>query len=418
MQQTLVVVGGGAAGFFCAVNAARLAPGLRVIVLEKAGKVLQKVRISGGGRCNVTHHLFQTSAFAKCYPRGEKFLKNTLRHFSATDTVAWFAQRGVQLKAEADGRMFPVTDSSESIIRCLLTEADRHGVQLRMHSTVAQLQQQPDGLWKVHLTGNEIMTAHYVCVAAGGFPKQEQLQWLTASTGHTMVAPVPSLFTFNLPGHSITGLMGVATPVRLRIAGTTFESEGPLLITHWGLSGPAVLRTSAFAARHLAEAGYNYTVLVNWLPAYHENSLRQMLLEYRQQKPAQKVLNSDWAKALPARLWQYLLEQAGISQEQRWNDLPAALQNKLVKQICAWEAPAKGKTTYKDEFVTAGGIALGEVHHATMQSRLHVGLYFAGEVLDVDGITGGFNFQHAWTSGFIAATAIASQAAAPAPTIA
>lgn len=408
MQKNLVVIGGGAAGFFCAVNAARLAPQLRVVVLEKNGKVLQKVRISGGGRCNVTHHLFQTGAFAKCYPRGEKFLKNTLRHFSASDTVAWFAARGVQLKAEADGRMFPDTDSSETIIRCLLQEADRYGVQVRMQQAVQHLQALPEGRWLLQLAGNAQLEADYVCVAAGGAPKAEQMQWLTRSTGHSVVNPVPSLFTFNLPGHSITGLMGVAVPVRLRIAGTAFESEGPLLITHWGLSGPAVLRTSAFAARHLAQEGYIYTVVVNWLPHYHENSLRQMLQEYRLLKPTQKVLNSEWARVLPGRLWLYLLEQAGIGQEQRWHDLPAALQNKLVKQICSWEAQAQGKTTYKEEFVTAGGIALGEVQHATLQSRLHPHLYFAGEVLDVDGITGGFNFQHAWTSGYIAAKAIAA----------
>ncbi|HSK14249.1 MAG TPA: aminoacetone oxidase family FAD-binding enzyme, partial [Phnomibacter sp.] len=224
----------------------------------------------------------------------------------------------------------------------------------------------------------------------------------------SLVQPVPSLFTFNLPGHSITRLMGVSQVARVKIAGTKYETEGPVLITHWGLSGPAVLRTSAFAARELALCQYQFDVFINWLPQFNENSLREKILLYRQEKGSKKVINTEWV-ALPDRLWEYLLEQCGIDHDIRWADLPAANQNKLVKALCAFQVSAKGKTTFKEEFVTAGGITLSEVDAHSMESKLHPGLYFAGEVMDVDGITGGFNFQHAWTSGMLAARHIAAR---------
>jgi predicted Rossmann fold flavoprotein len=411
-NKRLIVIGGGAAGMFCAVNAARMAPGLQVIVLEKTGKLLQKVKISGGGRCNVTHHCFEKAVLVKNYPRGEQFLKKAFYRFSTSDTVNWFKERGVVLKTEADGRMFPVTDSSQTIIDALLREADRYGVEIRLNCTVKSIEKQPDAAIMVHIAGQLPIRADYVVVATGGFPKKEMFDLLTQFTGHQVASPVPSLFTFNLPGNTITRLMGIACPVRLKIAGTAFMSEGPMLITHWGISGPAVLRTSAFAARYLHDSGYSFTVLVNWLPQYNEASLRQKILVYRQEKGTRKVANTEWID-LPERLWRYLLEQCGINPNQKWADLPAALQNKLIKVLTAFELEAKGKTTFKEEFVTAGGILLSEIDPNTMQSRKMSGLYFAGEIMDVDGVTGGFNFQHAWTSGYIAACSVASQTGMP-----
>jgi predicted Rossmann fold flavoprotein len=401
----LVVTGGGAAGFFCAINAAKLVPGLRVVILEKTGKLLQKVKVSGGGRCNTTHHLFELSALIKKYPRGEKFLKKALYHFGPADTISWFEERGVKLKTEADGRMFPVTDNSSTIIDCLMREVEKHQVAIWLHSGVTSVEYK-EGKWEVQLPGERIINAAAVCIATGGFPKAEQYHWITEKTKHTIAAPVPSLFTFNTPGHSITTLMGVAHWARVKIAGTKFESEGPVLITHWGLSGPAVLRTSAFAARELASNGYVFEVLINWLPAFNENSLREKILVYRQEKGSKKVLNTEWID-LPSRLFEYLLLQSDIDANQRWADLPAQKQNRLIKCLCSFSIEAKGKTTFKEEFVTAGGIQLSEIDPNTMQSKLCPGLYFAGEIMDVDGITGGFNFQHAWTSGMIAARNIA-----------
>jgi predicted Rossmann fold flavoprotein len=407
-EKTLLVIGGGAAGFFCAINAARLTPGLRVIIVEKTGKFLQKVKVSGGGRCNTTHHLFEIAPLVKKYPRGEKFLKKAFHHFGTADTVSWFAERGVSLKSEADGRMFPVTDSSQTIIDCLMREAAKYGVELWQHFTVETLVKNGNE-WVVGLSGGKEVVAAFICIATGGFPKLHQYDWLVKSTGHSIQPPVPSLFTFNTPGHPITKLMGVSHTASIKIAGTGIQSEGPVLITHWGLSGPAVLKASAFAARDLAMKDYTFEVIINWMPSFNENSIRDKILLYRQEKAGKKVINTEWIN-LPARLFEFLLQSSDISAEQRWADLPAAKQNRLIKSICAFTLQAKGKTTFKEEFVTAGGITLAEIEPHTMQSRLHAGLYFAGEIMDVDGITGGFNFQHAWTSGMIAASHISVSA--------
>jgi predicted Rossmann fold flavoprotein len=405
-KKQLIVVGGGAAGFFCAVNAARLCPELKVAIVEKGSRVLQKVGVSGGGRCNVTHACDSVTAMSKCYPRGEKFVKKAFHHFFVQDTIAWFAHRGVALKTEEDGRMFPVTNSSQTVIDCLLREANKYGVDLLLNFPVMALHP-ANGGWQVLGSQGRSLEADFLCIACGGFPKPEQFGWLTSGTGHRVVSPLPSLFTFNVPRHPLTALMGIAVPrAIIRIAGTKLESEGPVLITHWGLSGPAVLRTSAFGARVLAEKGYQYKIHINWLPEWNETSLRELIIRHRQQKGQQKVVNTDWLK-LPQRLLLFLMQEAGIAADSRWTDVPAAAQNKWVKSLCSYEMDAHGKTTFRDEFVTAGGIELAEVDSSTMRSRLHPQLYFAGEILDVDGITGGYNFQHAWTSGFIAADNIA-----------
>jgi len=408
----LIVIGGGAAGFFCAVNAARLCPGLEVVVVEKTGKLLSKVRVSGGGRCNVTHACFSIADMTKKYPRGGSFLKKAFHHFFTEDTIRWFAERGVALKTESDGRMFPVTDSSQTIIDCLLKEANKYLVQIRMNREVKRISTNA-GKWEIELANEEFLEADFVCVATGGYPKWAQYQWL-AQEGIDVEHPVPSLFTFNLPAtqggvsaNAVTALMGVTVEhVRVKIAGTKFSEEGPLLITHWGMSGPVVLKLSAWGARELAARNWEFGIVVNWLPDYNENSLREVFQQKRFELAVQKIANRN-PFGLPNRLWEFLLAQSGIDENLRWADLPAALQNKLIKHCCSGEYPVKGKTTFKEEFVTAGGVKLSTIDSSSMQSKKYPGLFFAGEAIDVDGITGGFNFQNAWTTGWIAANAIA-----------
>lgn len=399
----LVVIGGGAAGFFCAVNAARMHPGLKIVLLEKSNKLLSKVKVSGGGRCNVTHACFEIDALIRKYPRGKNFLKKTLHWFGPADTIQWFAERGVQLKSEADGRMFPTTDSSQTIIDCLLKEADKYGVEIRMQTEVNQIVRQGEK-YLLH-TSKASYAAAAVCIACGGFPKSAMFDWLRA-LGHTIEEPVPSLFTFNIPGNPITQLMGLSVEQAVvKIVGTKLHEEGPLLITHWGLSGPVVLRLSAWGARDLAAQNYHFSILVNWIPAYTEQALREQWSGIRDAHAAQKMSNRN-PFSLPARLWQYFLQQSGISPDTRWGELNAKSQHQLIRYLTAQELSVKGKTTFKEEFVTCGGIRLSEVDPNTMQSRKQPGIYFAGEILDVDGVTGGFNFQHAWTTGWIAAKAL------------
>ncbi|MBC9929930.1 NAD(P)/FAD-dependent oxidoreductase [Chitinophaga qingshengii] len=403
----LVVAGGGAAGFFCAVNAARLCPSLEVVLLEKTGKLLSKVKVSGGGRCNVTHNAPDITYMTKRYPRGQHFVRKAFSRFFVTDTIAWYAERGVKLKAEADGRMFPVTDDSQTIIDCLLREADKYHVKVETNREVTALEKSADGRWQLQLQDGRTLAADYVCVAAGGYAQAGKFGWLE-KTGHTIVPPAPSLFTFNMPGNPITALMGVATTAHIKIAGTKLQEQGPVLITHWGMSGPAVLRLSAWGARELQSLQYTFTAVINWLPDYNENTLREEWPVLRQDLGKQKIHHKN-PFGLPQRLWQFLLQQADIPEEMRWADVPAKEQNRFIKMLVSLECPVKGKTTFKEEFVTCGGITLSEIEPSTMESRLVPNLFFAGEVMDVDGITGGFNFQHAWTSGFTAATAIASR---------
>jgi predicted Rossmann fold flavoprotein len=403
----LVVIGGGAAGFFCAVNGAQQSPNLRVTILEKTTKLLSKVKVSGGGRCNVTHACFDVSEMCKRYPRGQHFVKKAFHQFFTIDTIEWFKKRGVALKAEDDGRMFPVTNSSQTIIDCLLKEATKFDIGIKMKAEVRNVQNDENGIFLIELATGELIKADYVCVAAGGFPKIEMFNWLTSS-GHSLEAPVPSLFTFNLPDHPTNALMGVvASNVTIKIVGTKWQQQGPILITHWGFSGPAVLKLSAYAARELSTQNWQFTILINWLSTFTEQSLKDFLQKQRLQSPASKVLSKSTLD-IPHRLWEFLAKQAGVTESMRWADLPASVQNKWVKNLCAFECAVKGKTTFKEEFVTAGGITLSEIDPHTMMSRKIPHLYFAGEIMDVDGITGGYNFQHAWTSGWIAAKSISS----------
>lgn len=404
-SKTLIVIGGGAAGFFCAVNAARLNPGLQVTIVEKSNKVLAKVKVSGGGRCNTTHACFDIPELVNHYPRGQNFLKKAFHWFYTKHTVEWFEERGVKLKAEADGRMFPITDNSQTIIDCLLREADKYKVKVLLHTDIKSITKEGD-TFKLLTFNATLLTADLLTIACGGFPKQTQFDWLL-QTGHTIETPVPSLFTFNMPGNAITKLMGVSVDnVLVKISGSKLQQKGPLLITHWGLSGPAVLKLSAWGARELAEKNYTFSITVNWLPQYNEQTLKEELQHIRNANASQKISNRN-PFGLPNRLWEYFLAVCSINENWRWADLPGKQQQQLVQTLTNQPFSIQGKTTFKEEFVTCGGIKLSEIDANTMHSKLVPGLFFAGEIMDVDGITGGFNFQHAWTSGYIAAKTIA-----------
>jgi predicted Rossmann fold flavoprotein len=415
MAKKLIVVGGGAAGIFCAVNAAGKAPGLEVTVLEKTGKLLSKVKVSGGGRCNVTHACFEIGEMAKRYPRGGHFVRKAFHRWFTSDTIGWFRERGVELKTEEDGRMFPVSDDSQTIIDCLMKEVNSFGVKIRFHAEVKAVENVAAAgaaaRFAVRMADGRVLEADYVCVACGGYPKSESFDWIRG-LGHSVEEPVPSLFTLNMPGEPITKLMGVTVPeVQVKITGSKLVEKGPLLITHWGLSGPVVLRLSAWGARELAASGYRFGIRVNWIPEFTEQKARERLQEVRYERAGQ-VVSSKNVFGLPQRLWEYFLSVAGVGDGVRWADLPAGEQNKLISLLCAGSYDIQGKTTFKEEFVTAGGVRLSEVDPASCQSRKVPGLFFAGETLDVDGVTGGFNFQHAWTSGWVAADTIARMASA------
>ena len=404
-RKRLIVIGGGAAGFFCAANAARLNPALEVIILEKSNKLLSKVKVSGGGRCNVTHACYSIADMIKKYPRGSAFLKKAFHHFFTNDTIAWFKERGVVLKTETDGRMFPVTDNSQTIIDCLMNDANKYAVEIRMNQEVKGIYSN-EGKWNLLMKDDTVLPADFICIASGGYPKILQYSWLKKSE-HSIEEPVPSLFTFNMPGNPVTALMGVSVEnVSVKIVGSKLTEEGPLLITHWGMSGPAILKLSAWGAREFATGNYEFTILINWIPDFNENSLREKIQKLRFELASQKIINRN-PFGLPNRLWEYLLIQSGVQADLRWADLPAKEQNKLIKNLCANEYAVKGKTTFKEEFVTSGGIQLNEIDFNTMQSKKHPALFFAGEIINVDGITGGYNFQNAWTTGWIAAKAIA-----------
>ncbi len=409
MSKHLVVIGGGAAGFFCAVNAARMDPALKVTIIEKSHRLLSKVKISGGGRCNVTHACFDITDMSKQYPRGNHFVKKTFHQFFTTDTIKWFSDRGVELKTEPDGRMFPVSDSSQTIIDCLMKEANKSGIGIMMRSEVLGIDHANEK-FQLSISGDRHIIADLVCVACGGYPKSSMFEWLK-KTGHTIEDPVPSLFTFNLPKHPIAELMGVSVEkARVRIPEAKLVEEGPLLITHWGLSGPVILRSSAWGAKELSARHYEFSVTINWLcqQDYNEPRVRAFLLNARDQYASQKISAYNFA-GLPQRLWQFLISISGVTKEMRFADLPKKTENVLVKNLVDHAFSVQGKTTFKEEFVTAGGIRLNEIDANTMMSKKVPGLFFAGEVMDVDGITGGYNFQHAWTSGWIAAKGIVGE---------
>lgn len=394
----IAIIGAGAAGCFAAAN---IPAGHEVTVFEKGSKAMQKVKVSGGGRCNVTHACYDIPELIKRYPRGVSLLKRTLYQFGPKDTISWFEKRGVQIKEEADGRMFPITGSSQTIIDCIWSAMMQRGVQVRFGKGIKTVTKSGDA-WQLGFDDTTVLEFDKVLLACGSIQKPEQWSWLSA-LGHTIQPPAPSLFTFNLPGNPITQLMGVAVPeVSVKLAGIKGQQTGPLLITHWGLSGPAILKTSAWAARALQDKKYECTVLINWLKDVSEAELREQFQDLRQ-TTGKALVAAKNPFGLPKRLWEFMLQRIGVSDNTRWGDLPASAQQKLITSLIADAYQMKGKTTFKEEFVTCGGITISEINSQTMESKLAPGLFFAGEAIDVDGITGGYNFQHAWSSGWIAA---------------
>lgn len=407
MKFDLIVFGGGAAGFFGAIQAATIKPGQKILILEKSSKLLTKVRISGGGRCNVTHQSFNPFELARHYPRGEKALKSLFKLYHAKHVVEWFSERGIKLKAEMDGRMFPVTDSSQTIIDCFMREASRLKIQIESDVGASKLKVE-NHIFEIATQHGKKFEAKKVLIAVGGNANPQAYQWIT-DLGHTIVKPIPSLFTFNDNDKHFDDLMGISVPdAEVRIVGTKFSQRGPVLITHWGLSGPAVIKLSAWAADHLYQNNYQFNILLSWIGPAKEEEHRAQMMEHKQMKGRQKIVTNPMF-SLPQRLWQRLCELAEIEETKVWGELSQRNMNKLIEYIIRCPFQIKGKTTFKEEFVTCGGVDLAEIDLDTMESKLRNNLYFAGEVLNIDGETGGFNFQAAWTTATIAANGIARQ---------
>ena len=403
-KKTVVIIGGGAAGYFAAITAAQTNPSLQVILLEAGSQVLRKVKISGGGRCNLTHHCFEPKELSTKYPRGAKELRGAFHHWQPGNTIEWFEERGVKTKVEEDGRMFPVSDDSQTVINCLRSEAHNHGVSERLNSRVTALQQ-IKGQWELELNGKEFLIVDKVCLALGSL-KQSGLEEILRKLGHTISPLLPSLFAFNLPSHPLKDLAGVAVQhATVRTSPKSVAQVGPILITHRGLSGPAILRASAWDACELAKANYQFTAEINWLGENTKDKILKQFTEFRKERAVKKLKHNPFTE-LPKRLWEKLVELSGIDPETTWAHLPKEAMNQLLNQLTAHQAEVSGKTMNKEEFVTCGGVSLKGVDFRTMESKFCPGLYFAGECLDLDGITGGFNFQAAWSTGRIAGLAI------------
>ena len=394
----IIIVGGGAAGFFTAINIAEKNPKLKVAILERGSEVLSKVRISGGGRCNVTHACFEPNELVKFYPRGEKELRGPFHQFCSGDTVEWFNNHGVELKIEEDGRMFPVSNSSQTIIDCFLEATQKLNISVLTGQSVQSIFKKDD-FWKIETQSENYITEKLV-LATGSNPKiWEMLQ----NFGHAIVNPVPSLFTFNIKDARIKELPGVSAQVSIKVKDTKLTSTGPLLITHWGMSGPAILKISAWGARILFEKNYQFTIFVNWLNDVDAKDAEKILKELKLEN-AKKMVSKKSPFEITNRLWESLVLASNIQEETKWADLSKVQLQNLANQLTNSSFQVNGKSTFKEEFVTAGGIDLREINFKTMESKLHENLYFAGEIVNIDAITGGFNFQNAWTSGFIVAS--------------
>lgn len=401
-----VIIGGGAAGYFTALVCAESAPGSRVVILERAGSPLGKVKISGGGRCNVTHDCYDAAKLVTFYPHGGKALRGPFTRFGPQHMAAWLVDRGVALKAEPDGRMFPVTDHSETIIACFESEAKRLGVEVRLFSVVSGISPSADG-WQVETTADETWQARCVLLATGGARPGHAL---AARAGHTIIEPVPSLFTFNITDPRLSGLAGISVPdARLRLPEAKIDQRGPLLITHWGLSGPAALRLSAWGARYLAQQGYQAELLVSWLAEYTSDKLRAVFHALRVEQGRQRIYQASPVQQLPLRLWERLAWVSGVRPGQHWADAEKEQLERIKENLLTARMDISGKGEFKEEFVTSGGVDLDEVDFRTMESRKQPDLFFAGEILDIDGITGGFNFQAAWTTAWHAGNAMAER---------
>ena len=396
----VAVICGGAAGFFAAISVKENHPNHQVTLFEKTSKVLSKVRVSGGGRCNVTHDCSDIPTLCEAYPRGGKKLKSLFYQFSKSDTVDWFETRGIPLKTEKDGRMFPKSNNSQSIIDCLESEIDRLKVTLKLGQTIEKIEQ--DGIgWKLNFKDQSNKKFDIVIIATGGSPKITGFDWLR-NLDHNIIPPVPSLFTFNMPNEPIKKLMGlVVENARVMIKNTKIKTQGPLLITHWGMSGPAILKASAFGARELSDCKYEFKIQINWVNETNTELLFKKLLDLSQVF-SQKSIGSQNVFIMPNRLWNYLLFKVEIPSDKKWNEIGKKKFRELVSILTQDEYQVSGKTTFKEEFVTCGGIDLSEINLKTMQSKKANNLYFAGEIIDVDAITGGYNFQAAWSGGYIA----------------
>ncbi|HXF50031.1 MAG TPA: NAD(P)/FAD-dependent oxidoreductase [Verrucomicrobiae bacterium] len=407
----LAIIGGGAAGFFGAISAVTHNPSAKATLFEAAGKPLRKVKISGGGRCNVTHHCFEPTELVRGYPRGAKELLGPFTRFGPKETVEWFEKEGVRLKTEADGRMFPITDKSETVVDCLVSAAKKRGVQLRLNSKVKSIvaigADRPE--FEIGMGNGSKEKFDRVLLATGGSPAGHRF---AATLGHTIIPCVPSLFTFNIKDERIAGLAGISFErVHLTLSdgqGESLEQMGPLLITHWGLSGPAVLKLSAWGARVLQACNYQATLVVNFLPDLNTEEISKRLADFKLQNGKKRV-GSEKLFSIPARYWGRLVHSAGIPEETTWTNVSKKQMNALLAELTTARFVVSGKGIFKEEFVTAGGVSLKEVDFKTMQSRVCPGLYLAGEILDIDGITGGFNFQSAWTAGWLAGANMAGQ---------
>lgn len=404
VAQDIIIVGGGAAGFFAAINAKIKKPESKVTILEQSKEVLNKVRISGGGRCNVTHHCFDPRLLTTYYPRGQRELLGPFHIFGAQDTVNWFEEHGVKLYTEPDGCMFPVSNSSDTIIQCFLHLAEKYQIQIIRNAKVKAFNYNDTKAYKYEVVTESVnYTTKMLMFATGSSP----FVWnMLAQHGYEIIPPCPSLFTFNLPGHPISKLMGlVVKNTHVSIENSKICTDGPLLITHWGLSGPAVLKASAWGATVLAERNYDFTAYVDWLPNIKIDDITEL-----RETMAKKKVTANHLFGLPARLWQFLLESVLKDKEKNWASLTKNEMSDIVTQLKKCPFPVKGKTTFKEEFVTAGGVALHQINFKTFESKKHPGLFMAGEVINIDAVTGGFNFQAAWTGGYIAGMTIAENA--------
>lgn len=401
----ITVIGGGAAGFFSSITAAE-GTGHQVVLLEASSKLLSKVRVSGGGRCNVTHACFDPAELCEAYPRGGKELRQAFSRFMTGDTVNWFESRGVRLKTEADGRMFPETDDSATIVDCLMEAAMNAGVEIRTGASVLAIDSNQQG-FELMMKDGSSLACDRVVVATGGQPRKDGFDWLIR-LGHSIQPPVPSLFTFNIPYKPLTDLMGLSVEhAQVSLPECETVTEGPVLVTHWGLSGPAVLKASSLAARRLSQMDYRFQVVVDWLPGQSIEDSLEWIEEGKTDSRALRVRNRV-PEGLPRRMWEFLLQESGINDVVNWSDLKKEQSKELARLIHGQRFQVQGKTTFKEEFVTCGGVSLKEVDFKTMQSKLLPGLFFAGEVLDIDAITGGYNFQAAWTTGYLAGRSAAS----------
>jgi predicted Rossmann fold flavoprotein len=400
MTWDLIIIGGGASGVFCAANLIEKQPKRNILLLEKSDKLLSKVRISGGGRCNVTHACPDASKLIKFYPRGGKKLLSLFKQFDCNQTESWFEKRGVRLKTEADGRVFPVTDSSETIIECL-KKIILNRIDIHYSEAVLSVVPKPKGGFTIH-SKNRSYDCKKAFIAAGGIPKLQGYHWFN-NLSLKIEPPVPSLFTFNIQDTRLHALSGISVKnAHVRICGSKLEANGPLLITHWGLSGPAVLKLSAFGARIVEEKHYQFEIHVRWDADWTEDWIRNCLSEYAIRHPKRKISRQSLFN-LPNRLWLYLIEISNISDDQIWSELSKKSINRLIENLFRMPMLVSGKTAYKDEFVTCGGISLDEIDLHTMECKKWPGLFFGGEILNIDGLTGGFNFQSAWAAGYVAA---------------